>query len=81
MTQEQGRETPALRKLPHRDCQFKACLGYKIRFCFNETKQTKAQTCNPSSDSLAAQKASAGDRLVAATQKASAGDGLVAATQ
>lgn len=41
MTQEQGTETPALRKLPHRDYQFKACLGYKIRFCFNEqNKQT-----------------------------------------
>lgn len=34
VTQEQGTETPALRKLPHRDYQFKACLGYKIRFCF-----------------------------------------------
>lgn len=31
MTLEQGTETPALRKLPHRDCQFKACLGYKVR--------------------------------------------------
>lgn len=40
-----GHRDPALRKLPHKACQFKAYLGYKIRFCFNETKQTKTQTC------------------------------------
>lgn len=49
MTQEQRTETPALRKLPHRDYQFKACLGYKIRFCLNEQNK---QTPRPAKDVL-----------------------------
>lgn len=28
-------------KLIHQDYWFKACLGYKVKFCFNETKRDK----------------------------------------